>query len=73
MLLPVSKATAEVKVQLFTTAFRKVQEKDFASIPNGRMTLYMEDTWGNPLASGLYYVVVVEEGRRFMTKLLLLR
>ena len=65
--------TAEVKAQVFTTAFRKVQEQDHPSMPYGPLTVRMVDEWGNPLADGLYYVVITVDGHRSIAKLLLLR
>jgi hypothetical protein len=53
---------ATVKVEVFTTAFRKVLVKNFEAIPLGTPgsgpTIDMMDQWGNPLGNGLYYVVV---------------
>jgi hypothetical protein len=71
---PTYSGTADVKVQLFTIAFRKVQDKTYNSLPYGPVQVAMEDSWGNPLASGLYYVVVTIDGsQRSIAKLLLLR
>jgi hypothetical protein len=71
---PAYSGTADVEVQIFTTAFRKVQDKTFASVPSGTaVALELTDTWGTPLADGLYYVVVKVEGRRSVAKLLILR
>ena len=53
---------AHVKVEIFTTAFRKVQEANFDNIPLGVMgsapRVPMTDKSGDLLASGLYYVVI---------------
>ena len=75
--------TGDVKVELFTSAFRKVQEADFKNEPlgvRGGVTILMTDSWGHPLASGLYYVVVTvtpagggAKYERLIGKLLLLR
>ncbi len=73
VLPPSYTGTADVKAQVFTTAFRKVQEQDHASMPYGPLTVRMEDDWGNPLADGLYYVVITVDGHRSIAKLLLLR
>jgi hypothetical protein len=62
-----------VKIQIFTTAFRKVQEKMYDLQPYGPITITMEDNWGNPLASGLYYVVIEVDDSHTVSKLLLLR
>ncbi len=73
VLPPFYTGTADVKVQVFTTAFRKVQDQNYPSMPYGPLTVRMQDEWGNPLADGLYYVVVTVDGRRSIAKLLLLR
>jgi hypothetical protein len=72
--LPLSK-NADVTIQIFTVAFRKVEEHTFISQPAGLpLSLILNDTWGNPLASGLYYVTVNVNGtNRSILKLLLLR
>jgi hypothetical protein len=65
---------ANVKVQVFTTAFRKVLEQSFSQQPVGvDMALTLVDKWGTPLASGLYYVVVTFNNNRLVGKLLILR
>ncbi len=66
--------TCDVQVELFTVAFRKVQDQTFSQTPVGEdVVVKMDDRWGNPLASGLYYVVVTTPQGRTVTKLLLLR
>ena len=66
--------TADVKIQIFTTAFRMVQERPYPTLPYGPIKIYMQDDWGTPLASGLYYVVItVNSHQRSIAKLLLLR
>jgi hypothetical protein len=65
---------SDVKVQVFTVAFRKVQEKFYHSVPAGQdLPLLLNDKWGKPMASGLYYVVVSTNRGRSIGKLLLLR
>jgi hypothetical protein len=76
---------ANVKVEIFTTAFRKVQEKDFPNVllgtNNNNPRVEMTDKWGDPLASGLYYAVVTTTplsntggaAKRLVSKFLLLR
>ncbi len=67
-------APADVKVQIFTTAFRKVQEKNYPSQPVGiPVSITLNDREGTPLASGLYYVVVITPQGRSIGKLLILR
>lgn len=62
-----------IKVQIFTTAFREVQDKPYPSQAYGPVTVVLEDNWGNPLASGLYYVVITTSHGRSIAKLLILR
>lgn len=65
---------SDVKVQIFTTAFRKVQEQDYPSQPVGvPVSIALSDREGVPLASGLYYVVVTMPQGRSIGKLLILR
>jgi hypothetical protein len=66
--------TASIKVQIFTTAFRKVQERVYPPQAYGQpVTVYPTDTWGSPLASGLYYAVITVDDTRSVLKLLILR
>ena len=66
-----------VKIKIFTTAFRKVQEKDFGQEPAGDFEGQVDlvDFQNALLANGLYYVVAVtSQGQgRTMSKLLILR
>lgn len=64
----------DVKVKVFTTAFRKVQDKTYPDQPVGvPVSLALTDREGTPLASGLYYVVVTWPQGRAIGKLLILR
>ena len=63
-----------VKVEIFTSAFRQVQDTTFFNVPSGvAVTVELTDRWGRPLANGLYYVVVVVNGKHSIAKLLILR
>ena len=66
---------SEVDIQIFTTAFRKVNEIRLAQVPAGVMdySYNLEDRLGKPLANGIYYVVVTIDGHRSVEKLLILR
>lgn len=67
-------SASAVQVQYFTLAFRKVNELDFSQVgAGGTLTLPLRDEWGNPLANGLYYVVVISNRGRSVEKLLILR
>jgi len=65
--------SSPIRVEIFTTAFRKVEKSDYPSQPCGPVAVTMKDDWDNPLASGLYYVVITTKQGRSIGKLLLLR
>ena len=80
VLPPSYPGTADVKVRIYTLAFRKVLEQNFPQIPLEPVALPLTDNGGSPLASGLYYVVVTVDSAgagqaslRSVAKLLLLR
>jgi hypothetical protein len=67
-------SSSTVKVELFTVAFRKVNELTFSQVPaGGTVSIPLTDKKGTPLASGLYYVVVTTDQGRTILKLLVLR
>ena len=72
--LPVASA-ANVRVQVFTVAFRKVKEQTFANLPMGTSTISipLTDNEGNQLANGVYYVVIQTNQSKWVEKLLVLR
>lgn len=74
VLPPAYTGVSTVEVEIFTTAFRKVQEETFPNVPPGlAVTVQLTDKWGTPLANGLYYVMVIVDGHRSFGKLLVLR
>jgi hypothetical protein len=62
-------------VEVFTTAFRKVNQISLVNVPAGpaRVSLPLTDKNGSPLANGVYYLVVVNQQGRAIGKLLVLR
>lgn len=67
-------STSTVTVKIFTLAFREIQEETFPEVsPGEAITLNLTDKFGNPLANGLYYVVVQAQGNRWVTKLMVIR
>jgi hypothetical protein len=63
-----------VKVQIFTVAFRLVQQQVVQQVPMGTdIQIDLTDKVGKPLASGLYYVVVITDEGRTVSKLLIVR
>jgi hypothetical protein len=72
--IPGRTGASDIKVQIFTLAFRLVQQEVFREIPVGTdIQIALKDKWGHPLASGLYYVVVTIDGKRTIGKLLITR
>jgi hypothetical protein len=71
---PALTSASSVRVDYFTVAFRKVNEIPPQNVQAGSViTLPLTDKWGNPLASGLYYIVVQSNRGRSILKLLVLR
>jgi arabinogalactan endo-1,4-beta-galactosidase len=71
---PALAGTSEVEVSVFTTAFRKVQEKTYRQVGAGQtVTLELKDRGGTPLTDGLYYLVGATNRGRFLLKFLVLR
>jgi rhamnogalacturonan endolyase len=66
---------SSVKIEIFTTAFRKVNEIDLSNVSAGVtiVPVSLSGKGGETLANGLYYVVVVTPKGRFVTKLLVLK
>ncbi len=63
-----------VRVEIYTLAFRKVQDHPYGPMPSGTpITIQLTGPSGNPLANGVYYVVVTTSSRRAVGKLLVLR
>jgi hypothetical protein len=74
LLIPVNTVT-DVKVKIFTVAFRKVWETSVPSVgpPGSQLTLPLTDKWGTPLANGVYYVVVETDLGFYKAKWLILK
>jgi hypothetical protein len=62
----------DVHIQIFTASFRKVLDIRPTLPSRTPATVELKDAWGHPLADGLYYVLVSEEGKRVFGKLLVL-
>ncbi len=74
ILPPAYTGTANIRVEVFTLAFRKVQDNDYPDWPSGMVIrLNLTGRKGNELANGVYYVVVTVNGQRSIGKLLVLR
>jgi hypothetical protein len=73
VLPPAYSGSQEVRVEIFTSNFRKVLDETFANVPSGlAVTVELKDRWGRTLANGLYYVRVSVDGKRSVTKLMVL-
>jgi hypothetical protein len=67
-------SSSDVGVKLYTTNFRKLIEKNFPQAFAGTdLSLDLQGDRGEVLANGLYYIVIEAQGRRWVTKLLVLR
>ncbi len=65
---------SDVKVQVFTTAYKKLQDFTVSNVPaGGDVALALMDKWNATLANGLYYVVVTTSQGKFVQKLLILK
>ncbi len=76
--LPMS-GPSDVKLQIFTISFRKIQEVSYSQLnPGGvcrcvTIPVTIADNWGNDLSNGLYYMVETTTDGVFTQKLLILR
>ena len=66
---------SEVRIQLFTTAYRKINEIVLRDLPAGISTvkLQLRDVKGKRLANGVYYVRVLAGRSEAIGKLVILR
>jgi len=71
--LPSYPGTGEVKIQVFTTAFRMVNWMSEPKAGGSVVTLPLSDHWSRPLADGIYYVQVQSPAGTAILKLLILR
>jgi hypothetical protein len=55
-------ATSMIRCEIYTLAFRKVGEKSFPAPAPSSLSLDLVDTYGQPLANGLYYLKVTVTG-----------
>jgi FlgD Ig-like domain len=67
--------SSDVKLRIFTTAFRKVKTQDLGSFPAGVQTILitLTDDHGRALANGVYYVEISDSQGRAIGKLMILR
>lgn len=73
VLAPAYSGSQNIRVEIFTIAFRKVRDETFFDIPSGKpIPIRLTDGRGTPLAEELYYVIVTVDGRHSIGKLLIL-
>jgi hypothetical protein len=66
-------ASTDVRVEIFTIAFRKVQDEIFHQTAVGAiLPIQLTDKWNSPLANGLYYLAVSTPRGKWTMKLLIL-
>jgi hypothetical protein len=70
--LPMPDAT-NVKVQIFTLAFREVQTIKVAQMSGDSLLISLVDKSGRQLADGLYYFVIQTNNQKWVNKVLVLR
>jgi hypothetical protein len=74
VLPPAYLGVSDVQVEIFTIAFREVQDEFFRSVPSGAaVKVELTDRRGTPLSDGIYYIVVIVDGHRSIGKLLVIR
>jgi hypothetical protein len=74
VVLPGLSSNTQVKLLVFTLAFRKVQEETLTVSAGSSLVWFKPvDKMDKPLANGLYYVIMTTPGKRYMLKLLILR
>jgi hypothetical protein len=62
-----------VRVRVFTSAFREVQNLEVAQVAGDSISVPLTDKTGAALANGLYYFVVNVNGQSWILKVLVLR
>jgi hypothetical protein len=73
ILPPFFTGSSDITIQVFTSAYRKVQEIKIANERYGTVVLETKDARGMPLSNGLYYIVVTTKNGRAILKLSILR
>jgi hypothetical protein len=74
VLPPTFSGVSDVRIQVFTLAFRKVLDNTNRGMVSGQgIPIPLVDSYNDPLANGLYYVVVTTNEGRKIGKLIVLR
>jgi len=74
ILPPPYSGVSNVRVEIYTVAFRKVLDETFDSVPSGTVVVVtLTGRGGSVLSNGVYYLVVTTNSGRTLGKLLVLR
>lgn len=70
-----NQSAKSMKIDLFTTAYRKILEETVLDVPLGTNyhSLVLKDKAGKPLANGVYYIVVTTTSGKAVGKLVILK
>jgi len=71
----VARAGDEVRIQLFTTAYRKISETVLTTLPVGvtPVSVVLRDKKGRLLSNGVYYIRVISGDTVSIGKLIILK
>ena len=73
MRLPLS-SVSDVRVRVYTTAFRLVNSLSFENVQPGQdVDIPLTNKWGSALASGVYYLSVNAGGKHWTVKFMVIR
>ncbi|HTC19808.1 MAG TPA: NHL repeat-containing protein, partial [bacterium] len=61
---------SRIRWKVYTTAFRKILDRDEGITPGGTLVWNLKDQWEIPVANGLYYLRVEIEGNQPLSKVL---
>jgi hypothetical protein len=65
---------SDIRVEIFTIAFRKVKDETFRSVPaSTAVAVSLTDAFGRPMSNGLYYVIVTARSGKATGIMLILR
>jgi hypothetical protein len=72
--MPPFQGISDVKVQLYSVAYRNVLEQIFHNVASGQdVSIDLISSANHPFSGGLYYVVVTTNNGRTIGKLIVLR
>ena len=69
---PAYSGFSDVRIQIYTSAFRRVQDLVIPQVPSGAVvTIKLTDKWGTNLANGIYYLFITTSQGRSKGKLVI--